>query len=277
MMKTITELRKERGVLVAAHRGTSAGNIPPNSIAAFDIALKEGADILEMDLFQSVDGEIFVFHTGMEPSHLDRHIRIETYTAEEIRQMKLCNSDLTQTFLPVNSFDEVLEHLKGKCKLNLDRSINIIKPVMEAVRKHDMVDQILLKSDPSDRSLKLIETYASDVDYMPIFMEEDDASEKIESMNIRYVGAELVFKTDEAMVAQDSYIEAQKKKGRILWGNAILYSSRVPLAGGHSDDVSLLDDPDKGWGHLADKGFDIIQTDWAMHCVNYLREKNYRK
>ena len=91
-MKSIKELRQEKGVLVAAHRGTSAGNIPPNSIAAFDIALKEGADILEMDLFQSVDGEIFVFHTGMEPSHLDHHIKIETYTAAEIKQMRLCLS-----------------------------------------------------------------------------------------------------------------------------------------------------------------------------------------
>ena len=65
----------------------------------------------------------------------------------------------------------------------------------------------------------------------------------------------------------------QKKKGRILWGNAILYSSRVPLAAGHSDDVSLTDDPAKGWGWLADKGFDIIQTDWTKHCVDYLKEK----
>ena len=113
-MKSIKELRQEKGVLVAAHRGTSAGNIPPNSIAAFDIALKEGADILEMDLFQSADGEIFVFHTGMEPSHLDHHIKIETYTAAEIKQMRLCNCDLIETFLPVNTFDEVLEHLKRK-------------------------------------------------------------------------------------------------------------------------------------------------------------------
>ena len=88
-MKSIKELRQEKGVLVAAHRGTSAGNIPPNSIAAFDIALKEGADILEMDLFQSADGEIFVFHTGMEPSSSwHHHIKIETYTAAEIKQMR---------------------------------------------------------------------------------------------------------------------------------------------------------------------------------------------
>lgn len=41
-MKSIKELRKEKGVLVAAHRGTSAGNIPPNSIAAFDIGPEGG-------------------------------------------------------------------------------------------------------------------------------------------------------------------------------------------------------------------------------------------
>ena len=191
-MESIIELRKKTGVLVAAHRGTSGGNIPPNSIAAFDIALKEGADILEMDLFQSIDGELFVFHTGMEPSHLDRHIRIERYTAGEIRQMRLCNGDLQQTFLPVNS----LEHLKGKCKLNLDRSINIIEPVMKAVKKHGMEDQILMKSDPSDQSLKLIEAYAPTIDYMPIFMEEDLASDKIEKMNINYIGAEIVFEKE---------------------------------------------------------------------------------
>lgn len=68
-----------------------------------------------------------------------------------------------------------------------------------------------------------------------------------------------------------------EEKGADLWGNAILYSARVPLAAGHSDDVSLTDDPAKGWGWLADKGFDIIQTDWTKHCVDYLKENNYRK
>ena len=90
-MKSTLELRKEKGILVAAHRGTSGGNIPPNTIASFDIALKEGADILEMDLFKSIDGEIFVFHTGMEPAQLDRHIKVESMTSEEIRRLRLCN------------------------------------------------------------------------------------------------------------------------------------------------------------------------------------------
>ena len=148
MMKSTLELRKEKGILVAAHRGTSGGNIPPNTIASFDIALKEGADILEMDLFKSIDGEIFVFHTGMEPAQLDRHIKVESMTSEEIRRLRLCNVDLTETFLPLNTFEEVLEHLKNKCILNLDRSIKILDDVMTIVNKHNMADQVILKSDP---------------------------------------------------------------------------------------------------------------------------------
>ena len=61
-MKSIVELRKEKGVLVAAHRGMSAGNIPPNSIAAFEIALRDGADILEMDLLS--DGTLWEVETA---------------------------------------------------------------------------------------------------------------------------------------------------------------------------------------------------------------------
>lgn len=273
MVKTITELIKEKRILVAAHRGVAGGNIPPNTIAAFDIALKEGADILEMDLFKSKDGEIFVFHTGMEPAYLDHHFRIETLTSEEIRRLRLCNVDLAETFMPLNTFDEVLEHYKNKCILNLDRCVNIVKDVMETVERHGMSEQILLKSDPSDASLKLVETYASTVNYMPVYMENDTASEKIEKMNINFVGAELVFESEDSAIAQDSYLEMMHRKGKFLWANSLVYSSRVKLSAGHNDDISVTGNPDKGWGWLVDKGFDIIQTDWTHHCVGYLKSR----
>lgn len=272
-MKSTLKLIDEKKILVASHRGTSGANIPCNTIAAFDIALKEGADIIELDLFASKDGEIFVFHTGMEPAHIDRHLNIETLTSDEIRKLRLSNSDLTETFLSLNTFEEVLEHYKGKCILNLDRCVHIVKDVVHQVERHNMREQILLKSDPSDKSLKLIEGYASKYDYMPILMDEDTATEKIRNMNINCIGVELVFKSDDSPIAQDEYIENLKRQGKVIWANSIVYSSRVPLAGGHSDDISLLDDPDKGWGWLVDKGFNIIQTDWTHHLVQYLKNR----
>jgi glycerophosphoryl diester phosphodiesterase len=96
-------------------------------------------------------------------------------------------------------------------------------------------------------------------------------------MNINYMGAELVFSKDDAEIAQDSYIENMHKKGKILWVNSLVYSSMVPLAGGHNDDISMLGNPEQGWGWLANKGFDIIQTDWTNRCGAYLRSINVRK
>lgn len=272
-MKTIFEQIKEKKVLVAAHRGSSRGNIPPNTIAAFDIALKEGADIVEMDLFQSTDGEIFVFHTGMEPCQLDRHLKIEKLSSERIRNLRYCNCELNETLLPLNTLDEVLEHLKGKCFLNLDRCVMIVEDVMKSVRRHGMQDQILLKSAPTPDCLRLIEAYAPDVCYTPVFHEKDTASERIQAMNITYSGAELVFASEDAPIVQEAYMKTHHDAGRFLFCNALRYSSYVPLSAGRDDDLSLTQSEDAGWGWLVDKGFDIIQTDWTYHLVNYLNRK----
>ena len=87
------------------------------------------------------------------------------------------------------------------------------------------------------------------------------------------MGAELVFESEQSPVVQDSYLEMMHKDGKFLWANSLVYSSRVKLAAGHNDDISLTESPDKGWGWLADKGFDIIQTDWTRHCVDYLNSR----
>lgn len=276
-MKKTVDLMKEKGILIAAHRGTSGANIPANTIAAFDIALRDGADILEMDLCKSADGKIFIFHTGMEPAHLDMHIQIERLTAKEIEALRLCNVDLHETFLPVNSLEEILEHYKGKCILNLDRCIGFVDEVMKEVRRHDMVSQILLKSDPSDTSLQKIEAYAPDVDYMPIYKQVDNATEKIERMDIHFIGAELVFSDMVAPIAGEEYREKMHKKGKFLWVNSLVYSSKEPLCAGFDDDVSMINAPDLGWGKLVEMGFDIIQTDWTKHLDEYLKKKKVRK
>ena len=55
-MKNTLHLYNNDNVQVVAHRGAAGSNIPCNTIPAFDIALKGGASILEMDLFKSTDG-----------------------------------------------------------------------------------------------------------------------------------------------------------------------------------------------------------------------------
>lgn len=276
-MKNTLRLFSNDTVQVAAHRGTAGANIPCNTIPAFDIALKGGASILEMDLFKSADGEIFIFHTGKEPYQLNKDIDLTQLNSNEIRQLSLINVDFNATHWGINTFDEVLEHFKGRCILNLDRIGTCIPDVIKVVERHNMREQILLKHEPIPGILKIIEELAHDYMFMPIYMEEDTASEMIERMNINYIGAELVFKTEQSPVVQPEYIEKMKRNGKTLWGNAVLYNYMIPLSAGHTDDVSLIETPDKGWGWLIDHGFDIIQTDWTYQCCKYLKDRGVNR
>ena len=59
----ILETARER-IILCAHRGIFGGNIPCNTIASFDFAIAEGADMIELDVTRSADGELFIFHPG---------------------------------------------------------------------------------------------------------------------------------------------------------------------------------------------------------------------
>ena len=65
-INTLATAVQEKGVLVAAHRGVASGNIPCNTLAAFEAALRQGADILETDVILSDEGEMYIFHTKQE-------------------------------------------------------------------------------------------------------------------------------------------------------------------------------------------------------------------
>lgn len=273
-MNKLNDLLKDYGVLVAAHRGMSCGNIPCNTIPAFDIAINSGARILEMDIFKSLDDKLYVFHTGKEPIQLGKKIDVTKKTSKQIDEMPLLNCDGNATSHTINYFADVLEHLRGRdVLLNLDRAGDILPEVLTFVRDLGMMDQILLKTTAKKEYLEAVEQYAPDVMFMPIYNHTEDMTPVIESMNINFVGAELVFKDEQQQVIQPEYIAKMRDKGMILWGNAIVFSDKTPLSAGHTDDVSLYGNPDQGWGWLVEHGFQIVQTDWTPLCFQYLKDR----
>lgn len=270
--RLIKEMRK-KGVLVAAHRGSVAGNIPFNSRPAFRAALWQGADIIETDVTLSADGVPVIFHPKQEIHHLFKDIHIEQMTAEEIGRECYANFDDNPTQCHIMTLDELLEELKGKCLINLDHAWDYLPETVETVRRHNMTQQIILKTPVRKEYLQIIEQAAPDIMYIPMIKETDTVTPLLESMQINYAGAEVLFTHDSAPVAQDDYIRSHHEKGRFLWVNAILYNYKTQLSGGHTDDVAVTGDPEYGWGWLVDRGFDIIQTDWVAPLRRFLDER----
>lgn len=270
-MKDIKAACREK-IQIVAHRGVSGGNIPCNSIAAYDIALKHGADMLEIDVDRTKDGQLVIFHPKQERIHLCWTGSIHNYTLDELRQvMFLCNCDTNQTEWRIPTLAEVFERYKGKCYINVDKFWGYPSEIAELIKKYNIQEQIVVKSVPSDEVVSTLEKIAPEIMFLPVYKQETFGwHELLKKRKVNYVGAELVFATETCEVGTREFREMLRNEGYLLWANAILYNYRVPLAAGHTDDVSLVDDPAKGWGWLADQGFDFIQTDWVMAMGRYL-------
>lgn len=266
----LLKLAKQKKVLVVAHRGTAGGNIPCNSAPAFKAALNMGADIIETDIEISADGKLFILHPGMEKVHLRQLDRIKSQPASFVEQLKLSNWDLCATQYPILYLEQALEMLKGKCLINLDKFWMNPKEISALIRRLGMEDQIIIKTSDKPEYIDDVERYAPDIPFMTIAKNVDTTHESLKKRSINYVGTEVLFEKEDAPVASKEYIDMMHADGKIVWANSIVYNYKAVLSAGHNDDVSMADDPALGWGWLADRGFDLIQTDFVHQCVTYL-------
>jgi len=267
-------------LLLVAHRGACGGNISCNTIPAYEAAVRQGADMIEIDVSRSADGELFIFHPGMEGPHLNTDLRIPELPASEVRRLRYVNLDDTETQFGLNTLDEVLDAFRGRCYINVDKFWEHPREISDKIRAHGMTEQILVKTSPQREMFDIIEHYAPDIQYMVIVRENaEEIHSELLRRNINYMGQELLFDSESSPLCAPEYLERLKRDNILTWVNTIVYYYRAVLSAGHNDDVSVFQNPDDGWGWCARRGFDLIQTDWVLMCDRYLRESGllYRK
>lgn len=270
--KSIFENSREK-ILICAHRGFSGADIPCNSMPAFKAAVMSGADMIELDVTKTIDGKYFVFHPGMEHAHLRKKKLISAMRSDKVKKLRFVNQDDCPTDFGVSTLEEVFDYLRGKCYINVDKYWTDIPGITECIRKCGVEKQVVVKTAIKDKYIKELLRYAPDLMFMPIVRNRDDITDELIAKGINCIGAEVLFEKEDAPVASDEYIKSMHDKGLIVFGNAIVYNKNDVIAAGHSDDNSFVVSPDYGWGWLADKGFDIIQTDFCPLVSKYLSGK----
>ena len=268
----ITQKIKESSTLIAAHRGVAGGNIPCNTMEAFEAAIAQGADIIELDVSHSTDKKLFVFHPGMEKAHLGCDKLISQMASEEVEKLRFLNGDNVPTQYGISYLEDVLKRLKGRCFINIDKFWDNIEPVTTLVRKLNMQDQVIVKTGPVESQINDIEKIAPDLPYMLMLKDKDEISDEMLKRPLRYIGVEALFGNENVPIASKSYVEQMHEKGLAVWGNAIVYDYNDVIASGHNDDISVSGNPDAGWGWLLNQGYDIIQTDWPMMLRKYMEK-----
>ena len=264
--------KAKENIIIVAHRGACGGNIPCNTLTAYEIALKQGADMIEVDVSRSRDNKLFIFHPGMEEDHFNKKMNFKRMKFEKIAKERYVNFDNSVTQFGVATFDDFLEQFKGRCFINIDKFWDNPEMIYDAIKRHDMIDQVLVKSKLSPKIIKTVEDFCPDVAFMPIVRDKHPYHEELMRRKINYIGAEVLFEKEYSYMASPEFIDMMHRDGKLVWVNSIIYDYKEQLAGGHSDDTAFTVNEDYGWGWLADKGYDMIQTDWALMLINYLKE-----
>lgn len=271
--KSIFENRKLKGSpLLVAHRGVCGANVPCNSIAAYKIALSQGADVVEIDVSKSKDGKFYVFHPGMEHVFL-KSKGLWELDSSEIEELRLLNQDSVATSYKVPTLEEVLLLLKDKVYINVDKFWTDVEGISSIIRKCGVDKQVIVKTYVDDKALEAVTKYAPDFMFMPLIWHKDNVTDMLIKNGVNVIGAELLFSSESDDCVSDEYIKSMHDKGLMLWGNSIIYNEKDVISAYHTDDISLYDNPNKGWGWLIDKGFDFIQTDWLLMLKDYIKNR----
>ena len=263
---------KEKKVLVVAHRGDWR-NYPENSLAAIQSCIDIGVDIVEIDVAKTKDGHLILMHDQTLNRTTNGLGKVSDFTLKQIKDLNL--KDASGKVLPdytVPTLEEAMRLVKGKIRVNLDKTSHFINDVYTILEKTNTVDHAIVKSSMSQKELAA--KFGNDftkIEFMPIIhISNTTTMESIGSLlDAQYPMYEIIFSKENKKLLLEIKDRLKDTPSRI-WINS-LWSS---LCAGYTDDKACKD-PDGAWGYLINTlGASVIQTDRPVELRKYLEEKN---
>ena len=142
-----------RDIVAIAHRGSSQ-TLPENTMSAFQRALDENAEIIELDVHLSKDDSIIVVHDPNFKRTTGRDAEIGELTYEEIKTLNAAHSFGKGTaHESVPTLDQVLKLVQGRSKVLIElkwpkRGVygNLTRKVMECIDANNASDWVIVQS-----------------------------------------------------------------------------------------------------------------------------------
>lgn len=270
-------------VEVQGHRG-ARGSRPENTLPAFQFALEQGVDTLELDIAVSADNQLVISHDPdmtaercLDPSgnKLASSFSIHSLKYDEIKKYdcgSLVNEKFPHQMLVPHTPKPRLEDLfvmieksklpnAKKIKFNIETKIYPSKPertpepkvfaraIIEMGRKHHMISRMILQSF-DDRTLLAAKEIEPKL--LTAMLTSDN--------HIDYVAVAKSAKADIISPAYDWIFADDVKK---------MHASRIEV-------LPWTVNTPEDWDHMIELGVDGIITDYPQELIAYLRAKGLR-
>ena len=134
---------------IIAHRGASKLAGTDNTIESFSLAIELGADFVEMDVRQTKDKKLIVFHDDIIDDTL-----VKFLTYQEL------NEKTAEKGYQVPLFENVLKLCKGKIKLDIElKETGYEFKIISVIKKYFSYDEFMIKSflDTAVKKVELLD------------------------------------------------------------------------------------------------------------------------
>jgi glycerophosphoryl diester phosphodiesterase len=138
--------------VIFAHRGASA-HAPENTLAAFELALAENADAIELDVKLSADGHVVVIHDGTIDRTTGVHGRVKDLSLADLRALD-SGSFFSEKFKneKIPTLEEVFEAVAKRTFINVELTNystprdHLVESVCALVKKFGLQNRVMFSS-----------------------------------------------------------------------------------------------------------------------------------
>lgn len=239
-------------LVVIAHRGNHV-NVPENSLASYEEAIKSGADYVEIDLRTSKDGMLMILHDATVDRMTNGQGNVADKTWAELQSLQLKNPKADDpTAYRIPEFREVLRLCKNRIYIYLDFKNADVAETWKQIQAEGMEKQIVVYLNKVPDYKK----WRSVAPQMPLMTSLFDEVKNKDQLRY-FLGQVKIEALDN--IYDKEMVQAAQSDGVSVWL-----------------DVQSPSEGPEAWNNALQKGVNGIQTDQPEVLVKYLTTNGWR-
>lgn len=247
-----TDHNTTRVVTVIAHRGDHRA-APENTLKAFEDAIANGADYIEVDLRTTADGELVVMHDATVDRTTNGKGAVKEMTLDQLLGLRIISENkVSSGSYQVPTFEQVLGVAKNRIKIYLDFKEADALKTWQVIQEYKMENDIVVYINRNDQ----YPAWRANGRHIPLIVSLPDSVTDVTSLQ-RYLQAVDANILDGSVgTYTPEMIKVAHAAGRKIWV-----------------DVQSEAEGKKEWLYALNLGVDGLQTDHLTELKSWLKSQ----
>ncbi|MEJ7768932.1 MAG: glycerophosphodiester phosphodiesterase family protein [Chitinophagaceae bacterium] len=244
---------------ISSHRGGPKKGLPENCIATFQNTLQHTWSLLEIDPHYTKDSAIVLMHDATLNRTSNGSGKVSDYTLEEVRKLKLKDTEGSITGEGIPTLDEVLEWSKGKTILLIDFKDVSTDARVQKIKEHQAQANAMIMAYTLADARRC---YELDKNIMMelVFVHDMKGAEEFDRSGVPWQNV-VVFVTHTEPKEKEIFEYIHSKGAMCIRG-----SSRTIDKDFTTGNISSAADLNKKYQQLVQEGADIIEADLGVEA-----------